>query len=56
MAQKEVHFEVFRRQGAKGNWSLHDVATSRDKAIAMASELMATHKATLRRQSRQGNL
>lgn len=46
MAQKEVHFEVFRRQGAKGNWSLHDVATSRDKAIAMASELMATDKAT----------
>src|SRR5579862_7227173 len=46
MAQKEVHFEIFRRQGAKGGWVLHDVATLRDKALATAAELMATEKAT----------
>ena len=46
MAQKEVHYEIFRRQGAKGGWLLHDVSTHRDRAIATASELMASEKAT----------
>lgn len=46
MAQKEVHFEVFRRHGAKGAWTLHDVITNRDKALAVAAELMTEEKAT----------
>ena len=46
MAQREVHYEIFCRQGAKGGWKLHDVASSRDKALAVAAELMATQKAT----------
>ena len=43
---REVHYEVFRRVGAKGGWSLHEVVTSRDVALAMAQELMAGEKAT----------
>src|SRR5277367_5232811 len=46
MAQKEVHFEIYRRQGAKGGWVLHDVATAREKALATAAELMSSEKAT----------
>ncbi len=46
MAQKEVHFEVFRRHGAKGAWILHDAITVREKALKMAAELMAAEKAT----------
>ncbi|HKY17601.1 MAG TPA: hypothetical protein VJL82_01615 [Rhizomicrobium sp.] len=42
----EIHYEIFRRVGAKGGWTLHEVATSRDAAIAMAQELMATEQAT----------
>ena len=45
MAQ-EVHFEIYRRQGSKGGWILHDVATLRDNAIRMAEELMADQRAT----------
>src|ERR1700744_760841 len=43
---REIHFEVFRRVGARGGWTLHEVASSRELAIAMAQELMATDKAT----------
>jgi hypothetical protein len=39
MAQ-EIHFEIFTRQGAKGGWKLHDVATLRDAAVKMAEGLM----------------
>lgn len=46
MSQREIHYEVFRRQGAKGGWVLHDVQTVRDKAVKMATELMAQEKAT----------
>ncbi|HWX90018.1 MAG TPA: hypothetical protein VNY75_06905, partial [Rhizomicrobium sp.] len=42
----EIHYEVFRRVGAKGGWTLHEVVTSRDRAVAMARELMAGEKAT----------
>ena len=42
----EIHYEIFRRVGAKGGWRLYEVATSRDAAIAMAQELMATEQAT----------
>ena len=43
---REIHYEVFRRVGARGGWTLHEVASSRELAIAMARELMATEKAT----------
>ncbi|HET7084025.1 MAG TPA: hypothetical protein VFI23_04590 [Rhizomicrobium sp.] len=43
---REIHYEVFRRIGARGAWTLHEVAASRDFAIAMAKELMASEKAT----------
>ena len=42
----EIHYEVFRRVGAKGGWTLHEVVTSRDVAVTMARELMAGEKAT----------
>lgn len=42
----QVHFEVFRRVGARGGWSLHDVRSDRDGAIKLAQELMAGEKAT----------
>jgi hypothetical protein len=43
---QEVHFEIYRRQGSKGGWLLHDVATAREGAIRMAEELMAEERAT----------
>src|SRR6201992_1392108 len=43
---REIHYEVFRRVGARGGWTLHEVASSRDAAITMAQELMASEKAT----------
>lgn len=43
---QQIHFEVFRRLGAKGGWTLHDVAISRESAIQMAQQLMADEKAT----------
>ena len=42
----QIHYEVFRRVGAKGGWSLHDVRNGREDAITMAQELMAGEKAT----------
>jgi hypothetical protein len=43
---REIHYEVFRRVGAKGGWTLHEVVSSRDFAVTMAQELMAGEKAT----------
>ena len=43
---KEVHYEVFRRVGAKGGWTLHDVRSDRDSAIELAQGLMKAEKAT----------
>jgi hypothetical protein len=43
---REIHYEVFRRVGARGGWTLHEAASSREGAIAMAQELMASEKAT----------
>jgi hypothetical protein len=43
---REIHYEVFRRVGARGGWTLHEAASSRESAIAMAQELMASEKAT----------
>ena len=42
----EVHYEVFRRQGSKGGWMMHDVVIQRDAALRLAEELMAGEKAT----------
>jgi hypothetical protein len=42
----QVHYEVFRRVGARGGWTMHEVASSRDVAIRMAQQLMAEEKAT----------
>lgn len=43
---RQVHFEVFRRAGAKGGWTLHEVVAERERALAMAKESMASEKAT----------
>jgi len=43
---RQVHFEVFRRAGAKGGWTLHEVVNDRGRALAMAQEMMASEKAT----------
>jgi hypothetical protein len=42
----QIHYEVFRRVGARGGWSLHDVRDNRETAMAMAEALMAEEKAT----------
>ena len=42
----QIHYEIFRRVGAKGGWTLHEVQGSRDRAIAIATALMAEEKAT----------
>ncbi len=42
----QVHYEVFRRVGAKGSWTLAEVVASRDPAIKLAQTLMAEDKAT----------
>jgi hypothetical protein len=43
---RQVHFEVFRRAGARGGWNLHEVMNDRERALKMAQELMAGEKAT----------
>jgi hypothetical protein len=43
---QEIHFEVFKRVGARGGWSLHEAASSREHAIEMAQALMSGDKAT----------
>jgi hypothetical protein len=42
----QIHYEVFRRVGAKGGWSLQEVVNSRDAAIKLAQTMMAEEKAT----------
>jgi hypothetical protein len=42
----QIHYEIFRRVGAKGGWKLHEVQSSRDRAIAAARLLMTEDKAT----------
>jgi len=42
----QIHFELFKRVGAKGAWTMHDVLSSRERAIQMAQELMKAEKAT----------
>ncbi len=43
---RQVHFEVFRRSGARGGWALHEVLAERDRALTMAREMMQGEKAT----------
>jgi hypothetical protein len=43
---REIHYEIFKRVGAKGGWTMHDVRNDREGAIAMAQELMTAEKAT----------
>lgn len=43
---REVHYEIFRRQGAKGGWVMHDAVNQRDAAVAIAETLMADNQAT----------
>ncbi len=43
---QEIHYEIFRRQGAKGGWMLHEVVSGREPALEMAAALMAGEKAT----------
>ena len=43
---REIHYEVFRRIGAKGGWTMHEIVGSRDAAITMAQLLMTENKAT----------
>lgn len=45
-AAKEVHFEVFTRQGARGSWKLHEVVPVRDEAVSMARMLLQTAAAS----------
>jgi hypothetical protein len=42
----QIHYELFTRQGAKGAWTLHEVSSSRERAIEMAQGLMTEEKAT----------
>lgn len=46
MSNCEIHYEVFRRTGAKGGWILHDVSNLREAALEMAKGLMTDEKAT----------
>jgi hypothetical protein len=43
---RQVHFEVFRRAGARGTWTLHEVVSERERALGLAQEMMASEKAT----------
>jgi len=43
---REIHYEIFRRVGAKGAWAMHEVRSDRDSAIEMAQGLMKAEKAT----------
>src|SRR5215469_8135189 len=43
---REIHYEVFRRVGAKGGWTLHEVTGDRTRALNQARELMASEQAT----------
>ena len=42
----QIHYEIFKRTGAKGAWTLHEVSSSRDRAIDMAQNLMKEAQAT----------
>ena len=43
----QIHYELFKRVGAKGDCTMHDVLPSRERAIETAQELMKDEKATV---------
>lgn len=43
---QEIHFEIFRRAGARGGWTLHEVRSNREDALRIAEELMTGDNAT----------
>jgi len=43
---REIHYEIFKRVGARGGWTLHEVSSSRNVALNWAKELMTTEQAT----------
>src|SRR5690242_11258572 len=43
---QDIHFEIFRRTGARGGWTLHEVRSGREDAIRIAQDLMAHNEAT----------
>lgn len=42
----QIHFEIFRRQGARGGWTLHEIVSGREVALEIANGLMAGEEAT----------
>jgi hypothetical protein len=43
---REIHYEIFKRVGARGGWTLHDVRSDRETSLNLAKELMASEQAT----------
>jgi hypothetical protein len=43
---REIHYEIFKRVGARGGWTLHDVRSDRETSLTLAKELMASEQAT----------
>jgi hypothetical protein len=44
MTQKDIHFEIFRRRDPKDAWAMHDASSVREKALAMAADLLHAEK------------
>lgn len=44
MTERDIHFEVFVRPDPKGAWAMHDVSSVREKALAMAADLLRAEK------------
>src|SRR5665213_2813349 len=42
----QIHYEIFKRTGTRGGWSLREVSSARDHAIELARILMTEDKAT----------
>src|SRR3954463_10896137 len=42
----QIHYELFKRAGAKGGWTLHEVLSGRERAIQLAQGLMTEGQAT----------
>ncbi|HEY1615452.1 MAG TPA: hypothetical protein VGF97_17365 [Rhizomicrobium sp.] len=44
MTQREIHYEIHRRQSSQHGWSLHEVVLVRETALEIAHELIAAHR------------
>ena len=40
---REIHYEIFRRVGAKGGWTLHEVVTKRDLLFVLPKTYRGKH-------------